>query len=277
MRQASPTQWFGGKQNLSQKIADLLPDHLTYVEPFGGAASVLFTKPRSRLEVYNDVDEGLVNFFRVLRDEPAELRRRLELSPYSRAEYALCHGSWREIAEPVEKARRWWIAINQTFGAKPIGESWAAEYLGRAYVSRAQTAMRRVDRLDDFAQRLRGVQIECLDWREILMRYDAPEACFYIDPPYLPETRRGNAYNHELTADDHTDLIEHLATLQASVVLSGYDSDLYRTLEAGGFERIEFETVCYVPANERNGSPRTEVVWRRGEDSQPALFAGAGV
>lgn len=91
----SPFVWFGGKQRLARRISELLPPHLVYVEAFGGACSVLLTKHPARLEVYNDLDESLVNFFRVLRDHREELELRLRLTPFSRAEFNRAVESWR--------------------------------------------------------------------------------------------------------------------------------------------------------------------------------------
>lgn len=85
----SPISWFGGKYYLAHKIIKLFPPHSIYVEPFGGAAHVLFAKEPSPVEVYNDIDSGLVNFFRVLRDPKSfgELALLCSLTPYSREEY----------------------------------------------------------------------------------------------------------------------------------------------------------------------------------------------
>jgi DNA adenine methylase len=103
----APFAWYGGKSRLAPAIVDLLPGHRTYVEAFGGAAAVLCSKSPAVLEVYNDVDGGLVNFFRVLRARPDELERVLRLTPYSREEFADCCETWKSIEDDIERARRW--------------------------------------------------------------------------------------------------------------------------------------------------------------------------
>jgi hypothetical protein len=100
----SPVAWYGGKSRTSARIAGLLPRHDTYIEVFGGGAAVLFAKPRAQLEVYNDIDDGLVTFFRVLRDRPAELQQALALTPYAGAEFEHCRDSWAIVEDELERA-----------------------------------------------------------------------------------------------------------------------------------------------------------------------------
>ena len=264
--------WFGGKAVLATRIVELLPLHDAYVEPFGGAANVLLTKRPSRLDVYNDVDEGLVGFFRVLRERADELAAALALTPYSRREFEVCRATWRSTDDELERARRWFVWTWQRFAGGQERSSWAADVLGRRNGSRSATFARRVDELVEWARRFRHVQVESNDWRVVLERYDAPNACFYLDPPYLPETRSSGGYAHELTREDHEELIGRVLELQAGVVLSGYDSRLYRGLEPAGFERFEFP--CWTASGtgrNQSRSARLEVVWRRGDVAQQRL------
>jgi len=268
----SPFVWFGGKQRLARRIVELLPPHLVYVEPFGGAASVLLSKAPSRLEIYNDRDEGLVNFFRVLRDEPDELERRLRLTPFSRSEFAIAVEAWRteyrEISDPLERARLFWVRVEQSFAGTPMTVGWAGEFHGRRRGSRAKTSWTKLERFVKIAARLRLVQIENLDWRAVLERYDGPETCFYLDPPYEPSTRRryrqkgDKAYNHDLSALDHKELVDRVQALDASVLLSGYEHELYRGLEPR-FQRFEFEALSAAANTHGADARRTEIVWRR--------------
>ncbi|GIW05154.1 MAG: hypothetical protein KatS3mg059_1774 [Thermomicrobiales bacterium] len=99
-------KWFGGKGRLVHRIIALMPPHRIYVEPFGGAATVLLNKPPSPVEVYNDVDEGLVGFFRVLSDPDlfAQFYRRVAVLPYSRKLYDDARRTWRDEPDPVKRA-----------------------------------------------------------------------------------------------------------------------------------------------------------------------------
>ncbi len=256
---------------MAPHIVPLLPRHTVYCEPFGGAASVLFSKQRVPLEVYNDIHSGLVTFFRVLRDHPSDLTRALTLTPYSREEYELACETWQDQTEELERARRWYVAAWQSFGATP-GRGWAYQRDARDRESpnktgrvRARSFVSAVDALPAFAERLRGVQVDCRPWGEVLDLYEREDSLFYVDPPYHPDTRNGgDEYEHELDAEGHNRLIARLLTVTGSVLVSGYDHETYRTLERGGFKRIEIPH--YKMASTRRGKPRdkvTEVLWLR--------------
>lgn len=262
---AAPISWYGGKALLAERIVRMLPRHDTYIEAFGGAASLLFAKPRVTLEVYNYLDSGLMTFFRALRDQPEALARLLAFTPYAREEFGDCLRSWEETEDDLERARRWYVRMRQAFGCS-VSRSWGHERDGAlSGGTRAASFASTIDELERFAQRLRGVQIEHLDWREVLSLYDGASACFYLDPPYHPETRsrlgRNNAYRHELTAADHAELVESVLALEASIPLSGYAHPSYAPLERSGFTRIE---IPHHVRAARSGRRRTrEVIWRR--------------
>src|SRR5436190_19631442 len=105
-----PVKWHGGKFYLCHRIIEEFPEHHTYVEPFGGAASVLLNKPPAPVEVYNDLDHRITRLFRVLRDQGEEFRRRLALTPYSEAEFQACAEA---AGDEVEQARRDFVRWRQ--------------------------------------------------------------------------------------------------------------------------------------------------------------------
>lgn len=293
----SPFPWFGGKQKLADELIALFPPHAVYVEVFGGGGSVLLSKAPATLDVYNDLDEGLVNFFTVLRDRPKKLVALLELTPYSRAEWIKCRQTWAKTKDPVERARRWYVVASQSFGGMvargrdgssagwkldrhPNGErhhgrGWGGERLGRMHLSRAASTANRVDNIWRFVERMRLVQIENLDWRSCLDRYDAPDCVFYLDPPYVPTTRRAGGYEHELTLDDHAELVERILALEGVAVISGYDHEVYAPLvTGGGFTRREFGVWCTAAQRspDRARDRRREVVWASPRAAEPSLF-----
>src|SRR3982751_6769195 len=110
-----PVKWHGGKHYLHRQIIDQFGEHHTYVEPFGGAASVLLNKPRSLIEVYNDLDERITRLFRVLRDQGEEFHRRLTLTPYSEAEF---QGSEEPAKDDIEQARRDFVQWRLSLGGR---------------------------------------------------------------------------------------------------------------------------------------------------------------
>lgn len=283
---SAPFPWFGGKARLAPYVVDLMPPHAVYVEPFGGAASVLFSKRRVQLEVYNDVHRGLVTFFRVLRDRPDELARVLRLTPYSRDEYEAAIDAWEDATDELELARLWFVCAAQSFTAAPGRQpSWAYQRNARSISNplgtgrvRARSFKSAIDELDRFAERLRGVQVDHRDWREILDLYDGPTALFYLDPPYHPDVRaRGCEYGaHEMTAADHDELVSRIQALTGAVLLSGYAHHSYDPLADAGFERFEIQH--YKVAGVMRGRARakvTEVLWRRapGAHAQQSLLA----
>jgi DNA adenine methylase len=278
---AAPIAWYGGKARLAGKIAALLPHHHTYVEAFGGAGAVLCNKQPANLEVYNDVDSGLVTFFRALRDRPDALQRALTLTPYARQEFTICRDTWKSVTEDVERARRWYVRMRQAFGCS-ASVSWGYERDGSLRGgTRARSFASTVDELHRFAERFRTVQIEHDDWQTVLDRYDSPRACFYLDPPYHPATRgrlsRSNGYRHELSVADHERLVQRVMHMQASIVLSGFDHPSYAVLEQDGFERLEFDH--HITASLAGRRPVKEVIWRRiaaGQNLTPTLWETAG-
>lgn len=260
----APITWFGGKQRLAPEIVRLLPSHKVYVEVFGGGGSVLFHKPAAKLDVYNDVNDGLVNFFRVLRDRPGELQETLRLTPYARAEYIECSHSWQGIEDPLEKARRWFVTVTISFMSQDgKSRSWKA---GTA-VNHADQWADRVETLMKFANRLRRVQVDLRTWSECLAIYDSPDTVFYCDPPYLPSTRKSGEYRHEMTRYQHEKFLAAAIAIKGSMLVSGYDSSLYRQkLEVeGGFERYEYDIALQATLHTQGSTRdrRIEVIWRK--------------
>ena len=259
--------YYGGKGHSWRHIIPHFPPHHTYVEPFGGAANVLLNKEPSPVEVYNDIDSNLVTIFRVLRDHPDELRRALELTPYSREEYVRCLGPLDGL-DDIEKARRLIVRYRQAFGGKgqmamPGQWSYSVTKSSRGMAGAVSHWLSTIDAvLPAVVERFRRVQIENLPWQEIVRRYDTPDTLFYCDPPYLLSTRNGCVgYKYEMTLEEHRELAEVLNSVRGHVVLSGYASPEYDEWYAG-WERVEFEAAVSVRLDKgRSHDRRTEVLW----------------
>ena len=223
-------RYTGGKWRLASWVIKHLPPHRCYVEPFMGGASVLLRKPRSRVEVMNDKSDLVVNFFRVLRERGDELRQVLELTPFSLMEYRACDPLDPRI-DDLERARRFFV------------RSWGG-HTGISGNLRNRGWRRTPDRdaagdfvagtagLQAITDRLRYVSIDCLDYTEILRRYDRPDTCFYADPPYVLSTRkrhhRSAGYGvFDWTDNDHIKFLSRLQDVRGAVLLSGYGSRLY--------------------------------------------------
>lgn len=275
----SPIVWFGGKGNMVAKLLPLVPPHKVYVEVFGGAAALLFAKEPSLIEVYNDIDEDLVNLFRVLRDREQFIQfwQKVMLTLYSRAEREFCHRTYQEIdmsKDPVERAYRFFVAVRQSFSGKVLSGGWGygveESYRGMAGTVSKWLSIR--DLLPQIHLRLQRVQIERNDWRKILQTYDTEETFFYLDPPYVPSVRKSGEYKYEISEKDHEELVDYLLNLKGKWLLSGYPNEIYKRLENNGIKKIEFKTVCHGSGRTRLNKilgkgaalervPRIEAVW----------------
>ena len=274
-RLRSPVPWFGGKALMVGNLLPLIPEHEIYVEVFGGGASLLFAKEPSPVEIYNDLDSGLVLFFRCLRDPQKlrKLRRLLMTMPYSREEYCYCRDTWEDCEDEVQRAFRWFVVARMSFSGL-FGNSWGATVTksSRGMAGTSSRWMSAIEELPIIHERVMKTQIENNDFRKIFETYDTEETLFYVDPPYVPETRRGGAYRHELNADDHRELVQILLGLKGMGLLSGYATNLYRPLEDAGWRRFDYQTICHAAGRTRvsglqgkghvkEKQSRTESVW----------------
>jgi DNA adenine methylase len=236
---APALRYHGAKWQLAAWILRNFPPHECYVEPFGGSAAVLLQKPRSWLEVYNDLSHELCNFFRVLREQPETLIHRIEFTPYAFEEWRL---SYEDDPDPVERARRFYVRAYMAI-AGPTAQ-WNTGWRRQKVITRQRNLKRmtpaaiifmRTEHLYEVAQRLRGVQIECDKAAVVIARYDSPVTLFYVDPPY-PAATRGRwsttAYEFELDDAAHEALAGQLHQVAGMAVISGYRCELYDRIYA---------------------------------------------
>jgi DNA adenine methylase len=274
-------RYHGGKFRLAPWVMNFFPEHRCYVEPFGGAAGVLLQKTRSYSEVYNDLDEEISNVFSVLQDKDkmARLVELLVFTPYSRDEF---NRAYEPAGCPVERCRRTLIRASMGFGsaAATKGRSGFRNDSKRDYSIASHLWAQYPDQIENFCTRLAGVLIENRPAVEVIKKHDCPDTLFYVDPPYVHDSRQmsgGRYYRHEMTDEDHIELLETLLNLKGMVVLSGYHSELYANFLTG-WEL--FSTSARIGAN-RGCGVRTEVIWLNPQclaaQKQRQLFAvGAG-
>jgi len=258
-------RWHGGKWRIARWIIAHFPAHVTYVEPYGGAASVLLQKKPAGAEVWNDLDQTLVGLFRVLRDPvaAAELVRQLRLTPSARDEF---YQAYELSDDPIERARRTIVRSFQGFGSDGTNGVYRTGF--RANVSStlklpAKEWASFPEGLELIINRMREVVIENIDAIALMKRVDASGTLHYVDPPYLPQTRsagsrrRGAGYHvyvHDMETEDHDVLLAALQQLRGMVVLSGYPSEIYDDTLAGWkrFNRNAWAD---------GARPRTECIW----------------
>ncbi len=262
----APVAWYGGKMYYARWIIERFANHRVYVEPFGGAANVLLRKAKSQVEIYNDLDSRIVNFFRVLRD-PAkfeEFQRKCALTPYAREEFVHLIG----LPEPVDDVERaWWFFVRcrQALGglgmSKLTPKSWSASIRTRRNLPEGVSKyLSAIDGLEEIVTRFREIMVECRPAIETFDKYDSGETLFYVDPPYLPETRHAGlaaTYGVEMTRADHEEMLRVIKNAKGKVLLSGYDSSLYsKALKS--WNRAEQVGKSHLT---NSGQTRVEVLW----------------
>jgi len=251
-----PLLWVGGKGQMVSKIVPILErwPHQTYVEPFGGGASLLLSKDPVGMEVYNDIDRGLYDFFTVISDPKLfhQFYRRVAVLPYSRKLYCDCRVNWSKQTDLVKRVAMWFVVARQSFGGN-FGHSWgySVSTITRRMPKTVSAWLSTIEGLPEVHARFQRVQIECSDFRSVLKSYDTPKTLFYCDPPYVLTTRKGSVYSHELTVSDHESLTESLLTLKGAAVLSAYEHPVYRPLVDAGWVVKRWNTVCSVAARTR--------------------------
>ena len=258
-----PFAYYGGKTTLAPIIANLLPQHEHYVEPFAGSLAVLLAKKPSRAETVNDLDGDLVTFWRVLRDQGEELSRRCLLTPHARDEFELSKSL--DCTDDLERARRVWVRLVQSRSQSMKPTGWKFEKRAGSFQGLLKS---RAGRIAEVAARIAEVSLENRDALDVIRDYGSePTACLYVDPPYLGSTRATN-YRVEMTADDdHVALADALNECAASVVLSGYDAPLYADL-FDGWHRVDLPGATTLSGD----TGRVEVLWSNRPLREPDLF-----
>lgn len=255
-------RYHGAKFRLAPWIMSFFPAHTCYVEPFGGAAGVLLQKPRAHAEVYNDLDGDVANFFQILRDPitRARLIELITLTPYHRDEF---EQAWQHTDDPIERARRLAIRAQMGFGSAGATKGTTGFRIDtkREYGTAQQLWAYYPSAIAEAGQRLSCVLMENRPAIEVMKAHDTTETLHFVDPPYVFSTRElrntTGCYRHEMTDDDHLELLDAITSLQGMVVLSGYQTELYDSA-LDGWEK--FSTPARISAG-RGTAIRTECVW----------------
>ena len=256
MRRVRTIGWYGGKSHLVKHLLQLIPPHKIYLEVFGGGAALLLSKQPAQLEIYNDIDSNLYNLFRVIRDDklfPIFLHK-VKWTLYSREEWRRARKSYRYANNPVEKAVRFFITIRQSFAK--YTHSWSYSLKEK---SPAKSYFAFIDELEALHRRLRNVQVENLDWKDCMRKYNNEAVWAYIDPPYLKDVRRikSNVYSHEFSREDHEELVEFLLNeWQGKATISGYKNPIYEKLEKAGWIRKDIEIALFASGKPTTRSPK---------------------
>ncbi len=264
--------WYGGKYSHLDFILPNLPeDPVHFCDVFGGSAAILLNRKPSRIETYNDIDSELVNFFETLRNQEAKLTKAISLTPFSREE--LMKACRPEVGlTKLERARRFYVRARQTrtgLAQTSTEGRWAHCVLtSRAGMAGAVSRwLGGIDGLPEIVQRLQRVQIENAPALEIIERYDTENTLFYLDPPYVHDSRNDTrAYGREMTDDEHIELADILHSIRGRAVISGYRTPLYDKL-FDGWKRID----APVKLCNSSKSSRQESLWINFNPERPEV------
>jgi DNA adenine methylase len=255
----------GSKWNTASWIIGNFPpgyEKMTYLEPYFGSGAVFFNKKRSFIETINDLDGNVVNLFKVIRDRPEELARLIEFTPWSREEY---RQSYEMTGDSLEDARRFLVRMWQAIGAKSSDSTGWRNNIKGNNGNLTQFALRLPGSILETSSRLKHskdglVQIDNQPAIKLIERQNQKNVLIYLDPPYVRSTRSGRIYRHEMTDEEHIELLKTVNKHLGKVIISGYESDLYNGLLEGWRKE---KKVAITEA----GNNATEVLWMNYEPS----------
>lgn len=262
-------RYFGGKSKIAKDIINLMPEHNVYCEAYGGGASVLLNKASSKnVDIYNDIDNNVFNLFKVLRDEEKTkiLIDKLLLTPFSREEFKQ---SYLSTDDEIESARRLLIRSYQGFSADATTGGVTGFRVDCS--SSAITTWQSVhQRLISASQRFRSVVIENKPAIDLIASLDErDDVLFYLDPPYMTETRvtHGNkkGYSHEMLDEQHEELLNVILKSKNKVMISGYENPLYK-------DKLKNWSLTTFDSEKLSHRASKEFLWMNFETKQQALI-----
>lgn len=268
-------RYHGGKFRMADWIISQMPKHAVYCEPFGGGGSVLLKKSRVGTECYNDLSREVVTVFRVMQDKDKmqQLQHKIKYTPFAREEFDL---AYEHTDDEIELVRR--VMIRIWFGFGTSGMRASSKNGFRSFErghgrSPAQAWSDYPDILAAYCERLQGVYIENRPALDVMRKFDSDDTLFYVDPPYVHDTRSGIAsggkyYEHEMIDADHEELLQYLKTVKGKVMISGYECDLYNDILKGWSKNSKTTQA----SGHRGAVSRTEVLWL-----SPDIEVGVGL
>lgn len=258
--------WFGSKSKFANRIVNTFPKHETFIDVFGGSGIIILSKLKSKIEVYNDIDSRLVNLYKVLQEKTSRelFLEKIHYVPHSREFYNECKRRLiNDNLSNIDEAVCFFVICRQSYaGIADYSSGWSYSKTPKsASTNKFQKGIRSIDA---FVHRFRYVQIENQSFENILTKYDTAKSLFYLDPPYVLSTRSSGRYKHEMSDDDHKNMVNLLLKTNGMAIVSGYDNDIYNKLELNGWRKESFTTranASKIKKQNNTSSLRQECLW----------------
>ena len=253
----TPITYYGGKQKLVTTIVPMFPEHTLYSEPFVGGGAVFWAKPKSPVEVINDTNRELINFYQVLQRDYISLEKEIRISLHSRSMHrdAQVVNSAPHLFSDVKRAWAIWVLAAQSFSSQLDG-TWGYDVKRNSTSNKVHK--KRESFTEELAIRLQGVQIECTDALRIIESRDTPTSLFYCDPPY-PGTDCGHYDGY--SQEDFEMLLDRLSRIEGKFIISSYpNSALSERIQAHKWHQIQIESKVSVANQNKATKPRKSKV-----------------
>lgn len=220
----TPCAYYGGKQKMVKYILPLIPDHRVYCEPFAGGLAIFFAKEKSKVEVINDINGEVVNFYEILKTRFEDLHKKVDITMHSRSQFNKAKKIYRNPKkyDTVERAWAFWMVTNQSHTHKIGGGFKTSDRLAKGG-NPAVTLRNRKRQFSIYEDRMMDTDIECMDALELIERRDSIHTFFYLDPPYY-NSDMGHYRGYKL--DDFKNLLDLISGIKGRFLLSSYPSDI---------------------------------------------------
>lgn len=251
----SAITYYGGKQKLVSTILPKFPSHILYAEPFAGGAALLFAKEPSEIEVINDLNTELVNFYKVIQQNYVQLASEIKITLHSRK----LHQDARVVYEnphlftPLKRAWAVWVLASQSFSSMLDG-SWGYDKSRNTTTKKIHN--KSIQFTEEYAIRLQNVQVECADALYIIQSRDTADSFFYCDPPYF---NSDCGHYGGYSAHDFEQLLKLLSGIKGKFILSSYPSELLASyVAANGWDQMRVEQ--QISVNKGKGGKKVECI-----------------
>ncbi len=252
-----PLTYYGGKQKLSKRIVSLIPKHILYCEPFFGGGAVFYTKEKSEIEVINDLNGDLINFYRVLKEDFRKLEKEIRLTLHSREYHQAAKVviGYPFLFDKVKRAWAIWVLANEGYASR-LDSQWG--YDRKRNTSARRLKYKRSEFTELYAKRLEETEIECNNALEVIRTRDSKESFFYCDPPYF---NAGMGHYRGYSEQDFEELLKQLSGIKGKFLLSSYPSALLDKYKRKyKWHTKEIEMPLDVAAKYNKGKKKTEML-----------------